>query len=136
MTAAVASVLVLTEPAHAAPKPAWKCEGGSYASPNDPGGRDVRLRLASTNGFGYAEARFVANGEHIYFDNYAGSGGHAFWVEYKMTGKTWKYAWTLGDGYGLHHSYNGDFAEDGKILTEMWTSVGIGKSCLNQSGRT
>ncbi|CAM5386745.1 hypothetical protein [Streptomyces pilosus] len=135
-TAALTGVLLLAGSAQAAPVPKWKCEGGSSASPNDPGGRDVRLRLASTNGYGYAEARFIAHGEHIYFDNYAGENGRPFWVEMEMAGSTWKYKWNLGPGYGLHHSYNGSFPEGEKVSSLLSTYIGTGKTCTNGSGRT
>ncbi|MFD5324190.1 hypothetical protein [Streptomyces sp. NPDC127092] len=136
VTAAFASVLALTGSAEAASTPAWACQGGSSASPNDPGGRDVRLRLASTNGYGYAEVRFIANDELIYFDNYAGSNGHPFWVETELQGATWKYRWNLGDGYGMHHSYNGNFPEGEKVTTYLYTAVGLGKGCLDTGGIT
>ncbi|MER8040828.1 hypothetical protein [Streptomyces hydrogenans] len=135
-TAAFVSVLALTGSAHAEVTPTWKCQYGSSASPDDPGSRDVRLRLASTNGYGYAEVRFIANGEHIYFDNYAGINGRSFWVETELQGRTWKYKWILGDGYGLHHSYNGDFPEGERIDTYIWTAIGTGKGCLDSGGIT
>lgn len=134
-TAALTSVLLLAGSAEAAATPKWKCEGGSSASSKDPGGRDVRVRVASTNGYGYAEARFIAYGEHIYFDDYAGEKGHPFWMEMEMAGSTWKYKWTLGDGYGLHHSYNGSFPEGEKVSATLSTYIGAGKSCTYY-GRT
>ncbi|WP_228921022.1 hypothetical protein [Streptomyces sp. DH20] len=136
IAASLTSVLLLAGSAEAAPIPQWKCEGGSSASPDDAGGRDVRLRLASTNGYGYAEARFIAQGEHIYFDNYAGEDGRPFWMEMEMSGSTWKYKWNLGPGYGLHHSYNGSFPEGETVSTTLSTYIGAGKTCINTSGRT
>jgi hypothetical protein len=118
------------------PVPTWGCKGGSSKSPDDPGGRDVRAKLDSNEKYGYAEVRFIAKGEHVYFNNYTGVGGEGFNVRADLwqVDNKWNWRWHLSEVDNVHD--NLDLPEGQEFQTEVSTTAGQNDHCVYKGGRT
>lgn len=118
------------------PTPTWGCKGGSSKSDEDPGSRDVRAKIDSNEHYGYAEVKFVAQGEHVYFSNYTGVSGDGFTVDanlYQVDNK-WNWHWNLSEVDQIHD--NLDLPEGQEFQTEVSTHAGAEGSCVYKGGRT